>query len=81
MELNNVDPGGRNPDRVVKHGKRISSKLYSDTRLMLRSTVILDKTTSNFTKIGIPIILIVYLARGLQMVFLFHTLWRMLLMD
>jgi len=59
-----VDPGGRNPDHVVKHGKGISSKLYSDTRLMLRSIVILDKTTSNFTKIGIPIILIVYLARG-----------------
>jgi len=64
MELNNVDPGGRNPDHVVKHGKRISSKLYSDTRLMLRSIVILDKTTSNFIQIGIPIILIVYLARG-----------------
>jgi len=64
MELNNVDPGGRNPDHVVKHSKGISSKLYSDTRLMLRSIVILDKTTSNFTKIGIPIILIVYLARG-----------------
>ena len=51
--------------KLLNHLRSIlRSKLYSDTVLMLHIIKYLDTVVSNFAKISIPILLIVYLIRG-----------------
>jgi len=66
MEMYMNEPAFSGLSRLVNRVERVfKSKLYSDSVLVLKVLLYLDKFVSNFVKISIPLLIIIFLIRGL----------------